>query len=181
MPYNWHWFWDFGNGEIGNQGVHQMDIARWAMPDGAMPTSVISLGGRFGTKDQGLTPNTQLTIIDFGGPKIFFEVRGLDRKAKITNEFYTDQGVIKNGKFFAHGKTEGEDLVVDADALKGKGKSFLARHFANFIECVRSRKAEDLNADVLVGHLSSSLCHLGNISYRLGQRGSIQPKDKGLR
>ena len=77
VHYNWHWFWDFGNGEIGNQGVHQMDIARWAMPDGAVPTSVISLGGRFGYKDQGQTPNTQLTVIDFGGPKIIFEDRGL--------------------------------------------------------------------------------------------------------
>jgi predicted dehydrogenase len=98
VHYNWHWFWEFGNGEIGNQGVHQMDIARWALPDGAAPQSVISLGGRFGYRDQGQTPNTQLTIIDFGGPKIFFEDRGLVTREKITNEFHTDQGVIKDGK-----------------------------------------------------------------------------------
>ncbi len=112
VHYNWHWFWDFGNGEIGNQGVHQMDIARWAMPDGAAPKAVVSLGGRFGYKDQGQTPNTQLTIIDFGGPKLFFEDRGLvdSRTTKVANEFYTDQGVIKNGKFFARGKKDGEPL-----------------------------------------------------------------------
>ena len=92
-----------------------MDIARWAMPDGATPQSVVSLGGRYGyqTQDQGQTPNTQFTVIDFGGPKLFFEDRGLvDKKntMKVTNEFYTDEGVIKGGKFYAKGKTEGEPL-----------------------------------------------------------------------
>ena len=70
VHYNWHWFWDFGNGDIGNQGVHQMDIARWAMPEAPCRKSVVSLGGRFGYKDQGQTPNTQLTIFDFGGAKL---------------------------------------------------------------------------------------------------------------
>ncbi len=112
VHYNWHWFWDFGNGEIGNQGVHQLDIARWAMPEGAVPRSVISLGGRFGYKDQGQTPNTQLTVIDFGEAKLFFEDRGLvDAKTtKVTNEFYTTEGVIKDGKFFPKGKNKGESL-----------------------------------------------------------------------
>ena len=64
VHYNWHWRWDFGNGEIGNMGSHQLDVCRWAMPDGAKPKSVVSLGGRFGYKDQGETPNTQLTLID---------------------------------------------------------------------------------------------------------------------
>ena len=105
VPYNWHWVWDFGNGEIGNQGVHQMDIARWAMPEGAAPQSVISLGGRFGYKDQGQTPNTQLTIIDFGGPKLFFEDRGLvnGKTMKVANEFYMEDGAIKGGEFFPKG------------------------------------------------------------------------------
>ena len=113
VHYNWHWFWDFGNGEIGNQGVHQMDIARWVMPEGAVPKSVVSLGGRFGYKDQGQTPNTQLTIIDFGGPKLFFEDRGLvnGKTTKVTNEFYLEDGAIKNGLFFPKGKTKGEPLA----------------------------------------------------------------------
>jgi hypothetical protein len=70
VPYNWHWIWDFGNGEIGNLGTHQMDLARWAMPVDAAPQSVISLGGRFGYQDQGRTPNTQLTAFDFGDVKL---------------------------------------------------------------------------------------------------------------
>ena len=186
VPYNWHWFWDFGNGEIGNQGVHQMDIARWSMPDGASPKAVVSLGGRFGYKDQGQTPNTQLTIIDFGGPKIFFEDRGLvnAKTTKVANEFYTDLGVVKDGKFFARGKMKGEPLSnVSSESLghhvdlsgrverlpSGAVPTDLTQlHFANFLNCVRSRRRQDLNAEVLEGHLSAMLCHLGNISYQLG-------------
>ena len=77
VHYNWHWFWDFGNGDIGNQGVHQMDIARWVIPGATLPKSVISLGGRFGYNDQGETPNTQIAIIDYGETQLIFEVRGL--------------------------------------------------------------------------------------------------------
>ena len=77
VHYNWHWFWDFGNGDIGNQGVHQMDIARWGIPGATLPRSVLSVGGRFGYADQGQTPNTQMAIFDFGPTKLIFEVRGL--------------------------------------------------------------------------------------------------------
>jgi predicted dehydrogenase len=165
VHYNWHWFWDFGNGEIGNQGVHQMDIARWGMPAGAVPTSVISLGGRFGYKDQGQTPNTQLTIIDFGSAKLFIEDRGLidGKSAKSANDFYLEGGAIKDGKFFPKGSNEGEPLENVGFNVHPGG------HFGNFIDCVRSRKRENLNAEILEGHLSSRLCHLGNISYRLGK------------
>ncbi len=77
VHYNWHWFWDFGNGDIGNQGVHQMDIARWAIPGATLPRSVVTVGGRWGYTDQGQTPNTELTVFDFGETKLIFEVRGL--------------------------------------------------------------------------------------------------------
>jgi predicted dehydrogenase len=164
VHYNWHWFWDFGNGEIGNQGAHQMDVARWAMPDGAVPKAVVSLGGRFGYTDQGQTPNTQLSVIDFGGPKIVFEDRGLvtGKTSKVTNEFYTDEGVIKDGQFFAKGKKDGEPLAEVEFSLHPHGP------FGNFIDCVRSRRREDLNAEILEGHLSATLCHLANVSYQLG-------------
>jgi len=176
VHYNWHWFWDFGNGEIGNQGVHQMDVARWAMPDGAVPKSVVSLGGRFGYKDQGQTPNTQLTVIDFGGPKLIFEDRGLVNAVtfKVTNEFLMEAGVIKDGKFFATGKKEGEPLNDVAFAMQPGGP------FGNFVDCVRSRKADKLNAPILEGYLSSALCHLGNISYRLGKETPFSQEVKAL-
>ena len=162
VHYNWHWFWDFGNGEIGNQGVHQMDIARWAMPDGAVPKSVISLGGRFGYKDQGQTPNTQLTIIDFGGAEALLRGprTGQRQDEKVTNEFYTDEGVIKDGKFFPKGRRKA------SRSRASNSRVHPGAPFRNFIDCVRSRKREDLNAEILEGHLSSLLAHLGNISYR---------------
>jgi predicted dehydrogenase len=176
VHYNWHWFWDFGNGEIGNQGAHQMDVARWAMPDGAVPKTVISLGGRFGYTDQGQTPNTQLSVIDFGGPKIVFEDRGLvtGKTSKVTNEFYTDEGVIKDGQFFPKGKKEGEPLAEVEYTLHPHGP------FGNFIDCVRSRKREDLNAEILEGHLSATLCHLANVSYQLGGDARFDKKSETL-
>lgn len=171
VHYNWHWFWDFGNGEIGNQGCHQLDIARWAMPAGATPKSVISVGGRFGYKDQGQTPNTQFTVIDFGDAKLFMEDRGLvtGKTAKVTNEFYTDAGVIKivnkEIKFFPKGKDQGEIVPATVRWADQDGE---ASHFRNFIECVRNKTPEKLHAEIAEGHASSMLAHLGNISYRLG-------------
>lgn len=188
VHYNWHWFWDFGNGEIGNQGVHQMDIARWAIPGGRLPNSVISMGGRWVNSteghppytDQAQTPNCQLTVMDFGGPLLVFEVIGLVDRAgldgkkyppKVTNEFFLDEGVIKGGKFYPNGSDEGED-IVDIDVEMGPGDIF-----ENFIHCMRTRKRRDLHANIVNAHLSSACCHLGNISYRLGQQvsGTTRP------
>ncbi len=188
VHYNWHWFWDFGNGEIGNQGVHQMDIARWAIPGSTLPRSVISMGGRWVESteghppftDQAQTPNCQLTIMDFGGPLLVFEVIGLvDRVGvdgkkyppNVGNEFYLEAGTIRGGKFYRKDSDEAEDLV-DVEVEMGPGG-----HFENFIHAVRSRKVEDLNADIAVAHPSAACCHLGNISYRLGRQvaGTTRP------
>ena len=187
VHYNWHWFWDFGNGEIGNQGVHQMDIARWGVPGGTLPKSVISMGGRWVNSteghppfaDQGQTPNNQLTVCDYGETLLVFEVIGLggnvpgsDKKypTNVANEFYLEEGAIKGGKFYPKGSDQGEDLDVEFEPRSGS-------IFANFIEGVRSRKREDLYADIREAHLSAALCHLGNISYRLGEEvsGSEKP------
>ena len=177
VHYNWHWFWDTGNGEIGNQGVHQMDIARWGIPGATLPKSVISMGGRWvetpDYKDQGQTPNMQLSVMDFGGTLLVFEVRGLvDEKkgptgklyrGRVDNEFYLEEGAIIGNKFYPRGKKQGESLPqVDIDRPTGNV-------FDNFIECVRSRKQENLMADILEAHYSAALCHLANISYRLGK------------
>ena len=188
VHYNWHWFWDFGNGEIGNQGVHEMDKARWAIPGGTLPKSVISMGGRWVNSteghlpftDQGQTPNCQLTVMDFGGTLLVFEVIGLNNRAgvdgkeyptKVTNEFYLEEGAIKGGKFYPNGSNEAENLV-DVDVDMGPGNIF-----ENFIHCVRTRKRSDLHADIAEAHLSSACCHLGNISYRLGAQvpGTTRP------
>src|SRR5262249_44723919 len=76
VHYNWHWFWDFGNGDIGNQGVHEMDKARWGIAGATLPRRIISLGGRFGYSDQGQTANTQMCVYDYGETQLIFEVRG---------------------------------------------------------------------------------------------------------
>lgn len=170
VHYNWHWSWDFGDGEIGNMGSHQIDVCRWSLPDGAVPKSVVSLGGRFGYKDQGQTPNTQLTMIDYGAVKLMLEIRGLvpkdEKQWKITNEFYTDEGVVRAGMFYPKGKSEGVPIQnFPPPGAPEQGP----RHMQNFIDCVRSRRREDLKAEILEGHRSITLVHLGNISYRLGE------------
>ena len=176
VHYNWHWFWDFGNGDIGNQGVHQMDIARWAIKDATLPRSVISMGGRWvdepGFKDQGQTPNQELSVFDYGQTLLVFETRGLvDKKnadgdkpfpRKVANEFYLEEGAIIDGKFYPKGSDKGQPLVEVDYPRRPEG------NFENFISCVRSRKQENLYSDILEAHLSSALCHLGNISYLMG-------------
>src|SRR5438128_8078462 len=81
VHYEWHWIWDYGNGDLGNQGIHQMDVARWALGRSELPTSVLSLGGRFGYEDDGQTPNTQIAFMDYGDSHLIFEVRGLETDA----------------------------------------------------------------------------------------------------
>jgi len=188
VHYNWHWFWDFGNGEIGNQGVHEMDKARWAIPGGVLPRSVISMGGRWVNStpdhppftDQAQTPNCQLTVMDFGGTLLVFEVIGLVDRAgvdgkkyphKVDNEFYLEEGAIKGGKFYPKGSDKSESLV-DVDVEMGPGGIW-----ENFIHCVRTRKRGDLHADITEAHPSSACCHLGNICYQLGEQvsGTTRP------
>ena len=165
VPYNWHWYWDFGNGEIGNQGVHQMDIARWLIPDATLPTAVFSLGGRFAWNDQGQTPNTQLTVFEFGESLLVFENCNLTRKSRrVGNDAYFEAGKVVDGKtFYPKGSDKKADLPK-VDFKVGPGGPF-----GNFVAAMRSRKHTDLNADILEGHYSSALCHIGNISYRLGK------------
>jgi predicted dehydrogenase len=173
VHYEWHWFWDFGNGDIGNQGVHQMDVARWMIPNATLPRSVVSFGGRFGYKDQGQTPNTMVSIMDFGGPLLVFEVRGLVGDNKERRDTETGNHTVFD-----------KDKAAEAVTIKPHAgmKSPLAPRgnggiFGNFIQAVRSRKSEELDAHALEGHYSSALCHLANISYRLGMDAPFKSED----
>lgn len=175
-PYNWHWFWDTGNGDIGNQGVHEMDIARWAIKDSTLPKSVVSMGGRYipgdpNNRDQAETPNMQLAIFDYGESLLLFETRGLVDNKKypkswpraVTNEFYTTDGVIKNGMFYP---SDGSG----AEKVRGEGPKLVSGGaFGSFINSVRNRKTDDNNAPAETAHYSAALCHLANASYRLGE------------
>jgi len=177
IHYDWHWFWDYGCGDLGNQGIHQMDIARWGMGVDTLPTEVLSYGGRLGYQDAGETANTQVIIHDYGPKTLVFEVRGLKTDALRGSKV----GVIFEG---SDGYVVLTDYTSGAafDSSGNKVKDFNAGgdHFGNFLKAVRSRKVEDLNADILEGHLSSALCHLGNISYRLGSQTSLQDAEKRL-
>jgi predicted dehydrogenase len=165
--YNWHWFWDYGNGDLGNQGIHQMDIARWGLGKNALSNKVISVGGRFGYEDDGETPNTQICLYDYGDAQILFEVRGLEteayREAKIGVVFHCENGYLVNPTYTS---ATAFDLKGEKIEHFGGGDG---DHFRNFVDAVRSGRREDLTADIEEGHLSSALCHLGNISYRLGK------------
>ena len=175
VHYNWHWFWDFGNGDIGNQGVHELDVARWAIKGATLPTKVWSLGGRFAYEDQGQAPNTQMAVYEYGDVLLVFEVRGLvdkhpDFKFKVLNEYYTTEGMIADRKFHPRNGGKPEPLEkFDVKVTPGGA-------WGSFLHAVRSRKVEDLNADVEHGHYSAALCHLANISYRLGEQVSFDHK-----
>jgi predicted dehydrogenase len=179
VHYNWHWFWDFGNGEIGTQGVHEIDVARWAIKGATLPGKVWSLGGRFAYDDQGQTPNTQMAVFEYGDVLLVFEVRGLVGKHKafpfkVQNEYYTDEGMIRAGRFYPRKGGRGERLSrFDVRVTPGGA-------WGSFLRAVRSRKSLDLNAPVEHGHYSSALCHLANISYRLGEQVPFNAKTKTL-
>jgi len=180
VHYNWHWFWDFGNGDIGNQGVHQMDIARWGIPGATLPTSVQSLGGRFGYSDQGETPNTQISVMEFGDVQLIFEVRGLDTPdymgQKVGNIFHLEGGtIVGNNSYIPKGADKAVPLPkVDTPKRSPGG------NFGNFISAVRTRKTDTLNAEILEGHYSSALCHLANISVRQSEKAPFIPKTKAF-
>ncbi|MHB8865851.1 MAG: Gfo/Idh/MocA family protein [Pirellulaceae bacterium] len=188
-PYNWHWFWDFGNGDTGNQGVHEMDVARWAIPDATLPTRVWSLGGRFvpDGPDQGQTPNMQLSVYEFGDTLLVFETRGLVDKPdappfKVANEFYMSEGVIRSDTWEVDGKPRTDFRFHPNDGgepeLLSGGEAHVTPGgpFGAFIAAVRSGDPAKCNCDAEVAHYSSALCHLGNISYRLGQPAQFQEK-----
>jgi predicted dehydrogenase len=165
VHYNWHWFWDTGNGDLGNQGVHEVDVARWAIKDATFPKRVWSFGGRFVFNDQGQTPNVQLNVYEYDDVLLVFEVRNTGNKYDCSNQFITDEGRITDDGFF-HPKKGGMPEPIGAVTDQPPPKD--ARHFENFIAAVRESRPDNLNCPAIEGHHSAGICHLANISYRLG-------------
>ena len=174
--YNFHWFWEYGNGDIGNQGLHQIDVARWGLGV-TYPTKVSAIGGHFMFDDDQETPNTITATFEFneGGKKklLVADVRhwitnreanlGADGPFGIGDIFYGSNGYLgveATGKYFS---------FIGKDQKPGPAKRESGNHWANFIGAVRSRKWEDLNAPITEGAASTVLVHLANISYRLGR------------
>ena len=175
--YDWHWIWNTGCGDLGNQGIHQMDIGRWALGVDHLSPRVWSLGRRFGYIDDGQTPNTQIVFHEYEKAPLIFEVRGLPSKPADGAKEVMDNirgasvGVIvecENGSVVIGSYEAG--VAYDKDGKEVKRFKGGDSHYANFVKAVQSRKHTDLNADILEGHLSSALCHTGNISYRLGKQ-----------
>lgn len=179
VPYKWHFFWNTGDGEIGNNGVHFFDGCRIAAGDPhAHAKSVLAFGTRVvrsedgSFKDQGETPSIQAAVYDFNGLPCYFTSCSLRKKDSTwkpleTARFYTDEGyVTEYGTFVSN---SGETTKLDVEFQKPQPGG----HFVNFVTCIRENTPEKLNAPIVEGHYSTAFCHLGNISYRTGRDASL--------
>ncbi|MBL7186004.1 MAG: Gfo/Idh/MocA family oxidoreductase [Phycisphaerae bacterium] len=177
LHYDWHWFWDTGSGEVGNLGAHNVDESRWVIGQREVAPRAISIAGRVGMNDDGQTPNTQITFFDYEPAPIIYEVRGLRRRKGLrATEHYkgTSFGMVIQceGGYFAGGRGGGWAYDNDGKRTRQFPGDGGIGHQANFIEALRSRNISDLRADVLEGHVTATLCHMANISYRLGRKES---------
>lgn len=184
LHYEWHWFWDTGNGEIGNNGVHMLDLCRWALRQNQPPPRAMSIGGRFGFDDCGETANTQIALLDYQPAPILCEVRNVrtsERNEAMGKFRNRSRGLVIDceGGYFAGDASGG--ALFDREGKKirditndGKSTDLDASHLANFLGAVRTRKTSGLAAEAIEGHLSAACCHLPNISHRLGQASSSE-------
>jgi predicted dehydrogenase len=179
VHYNWHWFWATGNGDMNNQGTHQLDVARWALdPALTNPVRIMALGGRFQWNDQGETPNTMFAIGEFAnGQSVFFNVRNVDYQGyvrQVENEYYFEDG----GKIGQErkGATTGKAIYYPPGRSKGEkldlapGKVTPGGPFGSFAAACRAGRPDMANGDVHAAHYGSVLGHLMNNSYRLGRK-----------
>jgi len=204
LHYDWHWVWDTGNGDLGNQGIHQMDISRWFLGEQALSPKVWSVGGRLGYIDDGQTPNTMFIVHEYEKAPLIFEVRGLPQGGgkkgmdRFNGEFsigvwaeyenghivvpsYTNAAAYdKDGKMLA--RWGGHPAPKDGPDPGKPDNSGQTSHHQNWVAGIRTRKPGGLSAEILEGHLSSALCHTGNISHLVGKKqapGAILEKVKG--
>ncbi|MDG1873237.1 MAG: Gfo/Idh/MocA family oxidoreductase [Mariniblastus sp.] len=192
--YDWHWQRMYGNGDSGNQGPHQTDIARWGLGIDSHPVSIISYGGRLGYQaerkndkyvDAGDTANTQVSVYDYGDKCIVFETRGLEIKPSADDELNRLFGSSKGNKIgvvfygsegYVVQKSYTKCVAFDKEFNEIKSFGGGGNHFGNFLDVCESRNMDDLKADAREGHLSAGLSHLGNISYYLGEDNKVSPQ-----
>ncbi len=179
VHYNWHWFWDFGNAEMGNNGVHSMDVLRWGLRKG-LPNRIQSLGGRYGYKDQAQTPNTQTAQFEYeDGTKILCEIRGLYSNEQSGMHFYGAKGsmhVDQQGDFEIFlGRTAKPDMQSKDT---GSPDDMETGHFKSFLNAVRTGDRGKLTCDIEEADQSTALCHLANISYRLKRELRFDPASR---
>jgi len=169
VHYDWHWFWKTGNGDLNNQGTHQLDVARWAIdPDQTHATRVMALGGRFQWDDQGETPNTMFALAEYpNGQMVFFNVRNVNYdgyERQVENEYYfEDGGRIIRGKYYPAGEEVGQDIRLEPGDVTPGG------NWAAFVAACRAGDPSMANGNVYDAHHACVLGHLMNNSYRLGE------------
>ncbi len=177
--YDWHWDFNTGNGDMGNQGIHQMDIARWFLGENSLPPRVISIGGRLGYDDAGNTPNTQVTYLDYPAAPLIFETRGLPRSKEAQKSWkrsmdkYRGSGVgviVQCERGHVLVPSYGNAIAYDLEGREVKRWEGGGNHHENWLSAILAGDRGMLNADILEGHLSSSLCHMGSISHQLGEK-----------
>ncbi len=179
--YNWHWMWDTGTTEFGNNGIYRMDACRWALGKETHPVNVSCTGGKFGRDDDQEVPNTLISALKYDdGVIIQDEVRSLPSNPEGLPDagdvfIYSDQGymtITTSGfKTYFGPKNEPGPAMSENDIPEDQRSN----GFANLVQCVRSRRHEDLDNDILKGHMSAALGHLGIISYRTGRSLTFNP------
>lgn len=165
--YNWHWFWDYGTGDMGNDGIHQVDVARWGLGVD-FPQAVSASGGQLFYNDDHETPDTQIVTFEYPGCYLIYEMRlwtdylleGHDNG----NVFYGDKGTLQIGR-------RGCEVTLIGEPTKkiGEGSDFKG-NIRNFLDCVKANNPAGVNAPIDEGFASATLCHLGNIATRVGRR-----------
>ena len=190
--YNWHWFWDTGNGETGNNGPHYTDIARWILKKHEHPVRVQSMGNMEIPDSDQETPSTQISTLEYQDKtRLQIEVRNWYTNAedglRMGLLVYGSEGWMRLGTddwatYFGRKNEPGPKMTEEeADSkvqtlnAQGTGE---APHLLNFVNAVRSRKRADLHAEIEEGHYSTALCHLANIAYRTGRTVNFDSKQE---
>ncbi|MDD4754467.1 MAG: Gfo/Idh/MocA family oxidoreductase [Prolixibacteraceae bacterium] len=191
VHYNWHWTFEYGNGDVGNQGIHETDLCMWGL-DVGLPTVITSMGGKFLFDDAKETPEVLSSIYHYPEEDkiIQFEVRpwctNTEEGVTVGNIFYGEKGILvvdgyDKYKFFMGQKRElvksGDDGAIAKTEL-ARGDTGTDGHVKNFIEAVRAHDKTILNGPVETAHLASGLAHLGNIAYRLGRVLTFHPQSE---
>ncbi len=166
IHYNWHWFWHWGNGELGNNGVHALDICRWGLGVD-YPVRVTSSGGRYRYDDDQQTPDTHVAAFEFEGNKqATWEGLSCNKhKDGSFVTFYGNEGAMELDGSGGYKVFDRNDKVVQEQKPGYRDDD----HVQNFLTAIREQKPLSLNAEILEGHKSTLLCHLGNIAWRVGR------------
>lgn len=179
-PYNWHWFWHWGTGEVGNNGIHSLDVCRWGLGVDC-PNKVTSAGGRYHYQDDWETPDTQFATFDYGDKVIHWEgrschPRGVENNTGFGVAFYGDKGslIIEAGSAYVIYDLKNKQVE------RQEGRISDAAHTQNFIDCVRANDPSKLYAPMKEAVASVLLCHLANISQRTGRVIHMDPATKKI-